>query len=127
MSKVEKTRKLLKREARPVRPRMKACVEELYANGKTGTVVYQVVTSNMSLPYPVTERIEWAYFLVGNEKGCAGSGCYVSSEARFTIGKITEDKEIVRIPRRGYETVHFGLHVEVRDLVFNKNEFKPYK
>lgn len=126
MSKLEKTRKMLKREIHPARPNMKAFERELYANEETGTVVYQVFTSNMTLPYPVTERIEWAYFLIGNESGCIGSGTYVSSEARFSIGKISENKNIVRIPRNGYETIHFGLQVRVDNLEFRKDKFRPY-
>lgn len=109
------------------RPNMTATKELLYSNDETGTVVYRVKTCNASLPHKVTELITWAYFLVGNAEGFISSGCYVHSEANFFIGEITEDGEIVTIERSGRQTVHFGIEIEVDNLVFKKADFKPYE
>ena len=117
----------LDEEATPARPNMTATKELLYSNDNTGIVVYRVKTCNASLPHKVTELITWAYFLIGNANGFASSDCYVHSEANFSIGKITEDDEKVTIPRRGTKTIHFGIQVEVGDIVVKKSNFKPYE
>jgi hypothetical protein len=126
MSRLEKTIEELGKQVLPARLGMKATNEVLYSNEDTGTVVYHVLTSNSTLPYPVTEHITWGYFLVGNERGYAESDCYVASEASFRLGKISEDKKSVRIPREGYMTTYFEIQVPVQDLVFEKSKFKPY-
>lgn len=117
----------LDKQVTPARPGMTPTKELLYSNEKTGTVVYRVKTSNTSLPYKVTEVIIWAYFLVGNAEGFTSSGCYVHSEANFSIGKITEDDKRVTIERSGKQTVHFGIEIDVENMVFEKADFKPYE
>ena len=127
MSRLQKIRKLLEEKAEPARPGMKAFAEELYANEKTGTLVYHVFTPNSSLPHPVTEFITWAYFLVGNEKGFDDTRTYVASESHLNVGKITESRRSVVIPLQGYETTYFGIRLDVKETVrFKKSDFKPY-
>ncbi len=126
MVSIDETIEKLDGEVRPVRNDMKPSKEMLYSNEETGTVVYRVLTDNTTLPYPITERIVWGHFLIGNSEGYFESNSYVHSEANFHIGKIHEDENKIVIPRHGYETVHWGLQMEVSDLEFKKSEFVPY-
>lgn len=117
----------LDEQVTPARPNMVATKELLYSNDDTGTVVYLTKTCSASLSHKVTELTIWAYFLIGNADGFTSSDCYVHSEANFSIGKITEDDEKVTIPRSGTKTVHFGIQVEVGDIVVKKSSLKPYE
>jgi len=123
---LERTVEQLDRQVTPARPGMKATKRILYSNEETGTAVYQVLTDNASLPHPVTERMVWGYFLVGNPEGYSETGCYLESEAYIRIGEISEDRDRVLIPMDGYKTIHFGIQVKVSDLEFKKSKFKPY-
>lgn len=100
----------------------------LYTNEETGTVVYQVFTDNSSLIRKLGhgEHIVWGYFLIGNQSGYAETATYVASEARFKLGQIRENNDELRIERKGTVTIHFGIEVDVGDIVLEKNRLKPY-
>lgn len=116
----------LKKEATPARPNMTASTSQLYANPETGTVVLEVYTSNMSLPYTPREAISWTYYLVGNEHGYAKTWCWVSSESHFSRGPVKEDGQSVTIKRHGMETTYFGIQIPIGDIVLDKSKFTPY-
>lgn len=128
------TTQKLDKKVTAARPNMTPTKERIYANEETGTVIYCVLTSNSALPENMKggsplyrfESITWGYFLVGNENGYAESDVYVASEASFRLGKITEDDEKVTIERQGKQTIHFGIEVEVGNIVLKKKDFKPY-
>lgn len=123
---IETARRLDKLVA-PARSGMEASKTILYANPETGTVVYSVYTSNATLGRWISEHVAWTYYLVGNNHGAVNVGSHVSSEARISIGMIRENDEEIVIPRSGTETIHFGIQVEVRDIVVKKSSLKPYE
>lgn len=110
----------------PRSPRMRPEKKVLYSNQKTGTLVYQVFTSNMTLPDFVGECFVWAYFLIGNADGFVATDEWLDSEAEVDVGGVLEDDESVVIKLNGYKTIHFGIEVPVKDMVFRKAGFKPY-
>jgi len=116
----------LSKQVLAARPNMTPTKKLLYSNQETATLVYQVLTSNTTLPYPVGERICWAYFLVGNDQGFLHSDVYVESEACVIMGEIAENDDTVTIPQEGEKTIYFGYKLAVKDMVFKKSEFKPY-
>lgn len=121
-----KTALLLDQMVQPHRPNMKAEKKLLYANPETGTLVYQVLTSNQTLPYPTGRYYCWASFLVGNENGFMDVGFHLESEANVRIGEVVEDGETITVQRSGYETTHFELRMPVGNLVVKKTDLKPY-
>ena len=110
----------------PARPRMKPEKKVLYSNPETCTLVYQIFTSNATLPYPVSEYMVWGQFFIGNADGFIESDQWLDSEANITIDGVVEDADAVTIKRDGVMTTYFEIKVAVHDLVFKKAEFKPY-
>jgi len=131
MADLEQTLKKLEKEATAARPGNMAVAKSLlYSNKDTGTAVYEVVTNNMPIILANKghgEYITWSYYLVGNEAGFAYSTLTVKSESCVALGEIAETESNVIIPQRGYKTVHFGIQIPVEDVVFRKDDFKPYK
>ena len=123
---LERTIDQLMVKVSPARPRMEAEAKTLYTNDQTGTVVFNVLTDNNTLPHQPTEHIVWGTFLIGNEKGYFESDSYVASEACFSIGEISETDDAITVRRRGTKTVHFGLQIPVGDIVVKKSDLKPY-
>lgn len=126
MKKNEMTKSLLMPHATAARPKMTPTVDCIYENEETGTVVLRVYTSNMTLPWQANEYISWTYYLVGNGNGYKSVGFHVSSESRISFSGVVEDDEKVVLKRNGTETIHFGIEVEVGDIVIRKGNFESY-
>jgi len=111
----------------PARPRMKPEKKTLYSNKETGTVVFQIFTSNSTLPGGcVSECFVWAYFLIGNADGFIATDEWLDSEAEIDNHGVSEDSEAVKIHQSGFKVTNFGIRVPVGNLIFKKVDFKPY-
>ena len=124
--KIEKTIEKLEDKVKAARPSMKPTKKMIYSNEDTGTVVYEVSTDNRSMDGMVTEWRLWKEYLVGNLEGHAYGGFHLASEAAVGVKGIEENENEVRIRRSGYQTTYFDIKIEAEDLVFNKEDFKPY-
>ena len=124
--KLETTIEQLDKQVRPARPNMKPSTRTLYQNEETGTVVYEVITDNLTLPYQIHEHIVWSEYLVGNNDGYTTGGFHVKSEANFMLGEIIEDDEKVIIPQNGSYTGYAGFQFEAEDICVKKEKLTPY-
>ena len=127
MNKLEKTIQQLETKIFPFRPSMKPEPHILYQNEETGTVVYQIITSNYTMEQMVTVPYTWNHFLAGDNDGyLEGSGHLLNGSA-IRIDGVEETDDQVVVKRSGSYIGTWDIKFEAEDIVFKKDEFKPYE